>query len=188
MSFLLARLPARLGGAGHDGGELGELVPLDEQDRSSWDRGLIAQGFVALDRSAAGDRVSEFHLEAAIAAKHAAAPSVPETDWSGILDLYDKLAGVRPTPVVALNRAVALGQVHGPVAALAALDELERQGRLAGYPFLAAARAEFHRRAGELPAARRCLRQAAEQARSELERRFFERRLAEVAAVASLPS
>ena len=115
MHFQAARLPTRTDG-------LGELVLLAAQDRARWEPRLLARGFQHLDRSAAGRDVSRFHLEAGIAALHASAPSEAETNWPQILDLYDELEGLWPTPVVRLNRSVAVARVHGPAAGLTALD------------------------------------------------------------------
>jgi RNA polymerase sigma factor (sigma-70 family) len=157
----------------------GDLVPLDEQDRSRWDPALLARGFAALDQSAAGEELTETHLEAAIAAKHAGAASWAQTDWPGIVALYDRLFSMRPTPVVALNRAVAVGQAVGPAAALEALDEIVGVERLEDYLFLSATRADLLRRSGRLAEAIPGYRRAHELARSEPERRFFARRIRE---------
>ncbi len=170
--LLAARLHARCTPAG-------DLVPLDEQDRRSWDGGLLARGFAALDRSARGEALTETHLEAAIAAKHAGADSWAATDWPGIVQLYDHLLSLRPTPVVALNRAVAVGQAQGPAAGLEALEEIAGIERLDDYLFLAATRADLLRRCGRLAEAVPCYQRAQELARSDPERRFFSRRIRE---------
>jgi RNA polymerase sigma-70 factor (ECF subfamily) len=172
MCLLAARLPARRDGHG-------DLVPLDEQDRSRWDAELNARGLAALAASAAGGEVSEMQLEAAIAAHHAVAPSVEATDWSAIVLLYDRLAALRPSPVVALNRAVAIGFLRGPAAGLAEIDAIESLGRLDDYLFLAATRADLLRRDGRPREALPHYRRARELARNDPERRFFDRRLAE---------
>jgi RNA polymerase sigma factor (sigma-70 family) len=155
----------------------GELVPLDEQDRCRWNPELLARGFEALARSAEGESVSDVHLEAAIAAQHAAAPTWEATDWPGIVALYDRLLALRPTPVVALNRAVALGQASGWAAGLAALDDIEGIEKLEDYLFLAATRADLLRRGGRLAEALPFYQRAHDLARSEPERRFFSRRM-----------
>ena len=101
-----ARLPSRLSGEGN-------LLSLIEQDRSVWDQQLIDEGAQFLARSATGTELTEYHIEAAIALIHAAAPRVEDTDWSQIVSLYDQLSAISPTPVVALNRAIAIGQYEG---------------------------------------------------------------------------
>jgi RNA polymerase sigma-70 factor (ECF subfamily) len=172
MCFLAARLGARRRPDG-------TLVPLEEQDRSSWDRALMARGFAALDRAAEGAEVTDLHLEAAIAAKHTAAPSWAATDWAGIVNVYDRLLALRPTPVVALNRAVAVGQADGPAAGLRALDQIADLDLLQDYLFLDATRADLLRRAGRLAEAVPHYQRAQQLARSEAERAFFARRLQE---------
>jgi RNA polymerase sigma-70 factor (ECF subfamily) len=175
MCLLAARLPARC-----DAG--GDLIPLDEQDRSRWDAALNARGLTALAEATAGETVSEMHLEAAIAAQHAMAPSVEATDWPAIVTLYDRLAVMRPSPVVALNRAVAVGFARGPAAGLAAIDAIENLGRLDDYLFLAATRADLLRRSGHRAEALPHYLRARELARNDPERRFFDRRLEECGA------
>jgi RNA polymerase sigma-70 factor (ECF subfamily) len=172
MCLLAARLPARRDGRG-------DLLPLDEQDRTLWDADLNARGLAALAASAAGGEVSEMQLEAAIAAHHAVAPSVEATDWNAIVLLYDRLAALRPSPVVALNRAVAIAFARGPAAGLAEIDAIESLGRLDDYLFLAATRADLLRRDGRPREALPHYRRARELARNDPERRFFDRRLAE---------
>lgn len=169
MCLHAARLPGRLD-------EAGELAALEDQDRSKWDRGLIERGLDLLESSASGERLTPYHVEAAIASEHAAAKSVRETNWSRIVGLYDVLYGLRPTPVVALNRAVALAQRDGPEKGLAELERLAHEGRLSQYPFLEAARGELERQAGHLAAARAHFLNAADLARGDLERRFLQRR------------
>jgi RNA polymerase sigma-70 factor (ECF subfamily) len=147
--FLLqaARFPGRTNGDG-------EILRLEEQDRSSWDKQLIAEGMAFLERAAAGDTVSPFHFEAGIAACHTAAPSYAATDWPQILSLYDGLLAVRSSPVIALNRAVALSKLQGPHAGLAALREIETAAALRHYHLLYAVRAELHAQLGDTPGAR----------------------------------
>ncbi len=171
MCLLAARLETRCDVAG-------DLIPLDEQDRGCWNSALLARGFEALGQSAAGELLSDTHLEAAIAAQHAAAPTWAQTDWPAIVALYDRLLLLRPTPVVALNRAVAVGQAEGAAAGLAALDEIAGVERLDDYLFLSATRADLLRRAGRLEEAVPHYQRAHELARSDPERRFFARRLA----------
>ena len=137
-----ARNPARVDSEGN-------LLLLSEQDRTLWDRSRIATGFHHLDRAARGTELSTYHLEAGIASCHAAAPSWEATDWPHILDLYDGLLALKPSPVVAANRAVALSMVEGCEAGLAALDEIGDPATLQGYYPLAVIRGELHARAGE---------------------------------------
>ena len=165
-----ARLPARV-----DGG--GDLSPLADQDRSRWDARLVADGLALLEQSAAGPEVSAYHVEAAIAAVHAGARSLEETDWATIVSLYDRLLALAPSPVVALNRAVAIAQRDGAAAGLAALDAIVDRDRLAHYPFYPAALGELELRRGDRAAARAHFQAALALARNGAERRFLERRL-----------
>jgi len=132
----------------------GRLLVLADQDRGAWDRGEISEG-LALARQALQHRpYTRYPLMAAIAATHATAPRFEATDWAQILALYDQLAAIWPSPIVALNRAIALGQARGPAAGLAALDALAAEPQLTGYHYLPAARAEYLRRLGRLDEAR----------------------------------
>jgi RNA polymerase sigma-70 factor, ECF subfamily len=126
----------------------GRLLRLDEQDRAAWDGALITEADRLVVAALTAGAPGRFTLQAAIAALHAQAPSYEDTDWPQILTLYDRLLRVWPSPVVALNRAVALAVVDGPEAALAILDELERDGRLAGYRYLPATKADLLHRLG----------------------------------------
>jgi RNA polymerase sigma-70 factor (ECF subfamily) len=157
----------------------GRIVLLADQDRSRWDHGAIAEG-IALVRDALRCRPGRWALMAAIAAVHDEAPSWAETDWREVVGLYDVLVSVWPSPVVALNRAVAVGMADGPAAGLAALDPLGVEPQLAGYPYLAAARADFLRRLGRLGEARTAYEEALLLTENEVERRFLTDRLAEV--------
>jgi RNA polymerase sigma-70 factor, ECF subfamily len=160
----------------------GRLVLLADQDRARWDAGAIAAGteLVASALRGAG-RPGRFALQAAIAAVHAEAQSYDATDWPEILGLYDALLAAWPSPVVALNRAVALAMVAGPAAGLAQIAALERQdGRLAGYRYLPAARADLLRRDGRPAEAAQAYRAALDLAGNEAERAFLAARLAEV--------
>jgi RNA polymerase sigma-70 factor (ECF subfamily) len=159
----------------------GRLLLLAEQDRSRWDRGEIAEG-VALVREALRRRPpGRFALQAAIAAVHAEAPSWADTDWTEIVALYDLLRQVWPSPVVALNRAVAVGFARGPDAGLAALDELAAEPQLATYAYLPASRADFLRRLGRVDEARLAYEEALALTDNEVERRFLIERMAGVA-------
>lgn len=159
--------------------EEGELVLLDEQDRGLWDRGLIEEG-IALTKRALGLRpVGPYALQAAIAAVHAEAPDAASTDWRQIAALYDTLVVRSPTPVVALNRAVAIAMSVGPARGLAEIDALE--ARLDGYHLFHSARADLLRRLGRRDEAVAQYRRALDLCQNAAERRFLERRLAGLA-------
>jgi RNA polymerase sigma-70 factor, ECF subfamily len=159
----------------------GEVVSMPEQDRSQWDSAMIAEGLASLATAqATGLPAGPYRLQAEIAAVHATAPDAAATDWARIVDSYDALLALHASPVVALNRAVALGYLHGPVAGLAALDEAAATGELRDYPLLPAVRADLLRRAGRPDRAAAAYRQAIELTHSPAERRFLQRRLAEV--------
>lgn len=170
MALHAARIPARLNAAG-------ELVRLEDQDRRTWDMSLNSLGFQHLEQSMQASCESAFHLQAAIAATHAAAPDGTATDWTTILALYDRLVLLTPTPVVRLNRAVALARVAGPAAGLAALAAVDRAGSLARYYLLPAVRAELLAEAGQAKEAARAYREALKRQCSEPERRFLQSRL-----------
>ena len=163
----------------------GELSGLGEQDRSRWDARLIDQGLVLFDRSAAGDELTSFHLEAAIAAEHVRAASVAATSWPTIVALYDRLLALAPSPVVELNRAVAIGERDGPAAGLAALAAIEDKTRLDDYPFYHAAIGELELKQGRGDDARAHFAAAIKLSRNAMERRFLERR---IAACVALPA
>ena len=167
-----ARLPARIG-------DDGNLRPLLTQDRSRWDAALIAEGIRLLGRSATGDQLTEYHVEAGIAAQHAMASTAEATDWGEIVRLYDVLMKIRPSPVVALNRAMALAEHEGPAHGLAALATIEDVQRLARYPFYPAAVAELELRCGRPAVAQTYFERAKALARNEVERRLLDRRLEE---------
>jgi RNA polymerase sigma factor (sigma-70 family) len=154
----------------------GRLLLLAEQDRSQWDRAAIADG-IALVRQALRRRPpGRFALQAAIAAVHAEAPSWEATDWDEVVALYGVLVQVWPSPVVALNRAVAVGFARGPEAGLAELDALAAEPQLATYPYLAASRADFLRRLGRETEARTAYDEALVLTDNEVERQFLEAR------------
>jgi RNA polymerase sigma-70 factor (ECF subfamily) len=158
--------------------EAGDLMPLDEQDRSRWDRTLIEKGLMLLDASACGSQLSEYHIEAAIAAEHSTAKSCDETDWKRIASLYDSLYEMRPSPVVALSRAIALGRLEGPERGIEALVEIADRDRLERYPFYPAALGEFCLLAGRREEAKGHFARARSLARNQAESRFLERKLA----------
>lgn len=168
MHLQAARLPARTDG-------LGELVLLPAQDRSRWDRAHLARGFAHLDEAASGREVSRFHVEAGIAAVHACARSEAETDWPQILSLYDELVALWPTPVVRLNRAVAVARVRGPAEALESLAPLTKGRGLRGYAPFFAVRGELLRQAGRRAEAAACFEQALACPCSEPQRRYLAR-------------
>jgi RNA polymerase sigma-70 factor (ECF subfamily) len=159
----------------------GELVLLADQDRSRWDQARIAEGTALLRRAAASGQVGPYTLQAAIAATHARAATAEATDWDRIVGLYDRLADADPSPVVELNRAVALAMRDGPAAGLALVDALLDRGQLASYHLAHAARADLLRRLGRTAEARAAYRRALDLAGQEPERRFIRRRLEELA-------
>jgi RNA polymerase sigma-70 factor (ECF subfamily) len=156
----------------------GELIPLDRQDRTRWDRELIARGLEHLAAAASGDAVSPFHLEAGIAAAHALARTYAETPWRTIVGLYDRLIALTPSPVIAMQRAIAIGRADGPRAGLRALALVAGDGRLDDDPVLAAAIGQLEAARGDVRAARTAYRRALELAGTEPERRFLSDRLA----------
>lgn len=160
----------------------GDLVLLDEQDRSQWNRALITEGTELVERALVSGRAGPYALQAAIAAVHAEAPTATATDWAQIVGLYDVLLRLDPSPVVELNRAAAVAMHNGPAAGLAAVDAILARGELADYHLAHAARADLCRRLGRTEEARAAYRRALALARQAPERRFLERRLAELPA------
>jgi RNA polymerase sigma-70 factor (ECF subfamily) len=158
----------------------GRLLLLEEQDRSRWDGGAIAEGVTLVREALRARPPSRYALQAAIAAVHAEAPSWERTDWREIVALYDVLTDVWPSPVVALNRAVAVGFARGADAGLAALDALGSEPQLAGYAYLPAARADLLRRLGRLEEARNAYEEALLLTENAVEQRFLAGRLREV--------
>jgi RNA polymerase sigma factor (sigma-70 family) len=165
-----ARNPTRLDGAGN-------LLRLQEQDRTRWNKSMIARGMFHFARSAAGDELSEYHLQAGIAACHCAAKDYKSTDWQKILLLYDRLAEFDQSPVVALNRAVAVGNIHGPKAGLQAVRDVRDLRKLNSYYLLYAVLGEFEMRSGNLQAAAEQFRRSFELAETKSERAFLLKRL-----------
>ena len=157
----------------------GDLVPLDEQDRSRWDRPRIEEGLALLDAAVRQRRPGPYQLQAAIAACHATAPDAGATDWAEIAALYRELTRLVPSPVVALNHAVAVSMTDGPEAGLALVAEIEASGTLSGYHLLPATRADLLRRLERWPEAASAYGDALRLATSSTERRFLSRRLAE---------
>ncbi len=174
MAFQGARSPARVD-------EAGDLILLEDQDRSRWDHTMIALGFHHFDRTIAGDEVSEYHVQAAIAATHARAAESRLIDWPLILQLYDQLLGITDSPVIALNRSVALSKVHGAEQALAAIEPLRANPKLRDYYLLLALRGHFLLELGRPAEAAGNFKAALECRCSEPERRFLGRKLAQCA-------
>ena len=158
----------------------GALVPLEQQDRSRWDPALIAEGVETLDTALGMHRPGAYQVQAAIAACHATAPDAASTDWPQIATLYAELARLTPSPVVELNRAVAVAMADGIEAGLALVDELDDGSKLEGYHLLPATRADLLRRAGRTTEARKAYEQAIDLAPTDPERRYLQDRLAEL--------
>ena len=160
--------------------ESGEIVLLENQDRSKWDHALIAEGTQLVERALRSGPSGPYTIQAAISAVHAEALTAGATDWSEIVGLYDVLQRMTPSPVVELNRAVAIAMRDGPAAGLALVDALLDRGELTEYRLAHAARAEMCRRLGRTKDARTSLKRALELTKLEPERRLLERRLAEL--------
>lgn len=165
-----ARRPARSGPGG-------ELILLEEQDRSLWHREQIDAGLALLDRALATHELGAYTLQAAIAAEHARAPTAERTDWRRIVALYQLLLRANPSPVVELNRAIAVAMRDGPAAGLVLVDTLLQRGELSQYHLAHAARADLHRRLGNVSAAREDYLRALKLVRQEPQRRFLMMRL-----------
>ena len=170
MHLHAARLPGRVDPDGN-------LSSFFEQDRSKWDAQLIAEGQRLLNLAATGQALSEYHVEAGIAAIHATAPSAENTDWRTIVSFYDMLMTIRPSPVVALNRAIAIAELEGPERGLQELRAIEGRDRLLSYPFYSAALGELELRRGRRRVGRDHFKAALLLARSPMERQFLERRV-----------
>jgi RNA polymerase sigma factor (sigma-70 family) len=170
MCLNAARLPARVDASGN-------LNSLFDQDRSLWDRKLVIEGLKLLELSATGSELTEYHLEAAIASAHATAPRTEDTNWATIVSLYDTLMTLRPSPIVALNRAIAIAQRDGPERGLVEIGAIENRDRLAEYPFYPAALGELELRRGRHETAREHFRAALALARNPMERRFLDQRV-----------
>ena len=158
----------------------GELILLAEQDRSRWNREQTAEGLALVERALTSRRIGPYTLQAAIAAVHAEARDAAATDWAQIVGLYDVLLRVEPSPVIELNRAAAIAMRDGPEEGLASIDRILSRGDLADYHLAHSARADLYRRLGRLPEARAAYEQALALTRQAPERRFLERRLAEL--------
>jgi RNA polymerase sigma-70 factor (ECF subfamily) len=165
---------ARLSGRIDDDGS---LIQLEMQDRSKWDQDLIGRGFLFLEKASIGNELGEYHLEAGIASLHCAASTYEETDWSKIVELYDLLLRLKPSPIIALNRAVAVGKACGPEEGLSELVKIPDSEKIEAYPFYSAAMGEFHLLAGHPDEAALHFKKALKLSRSPSERNFFERKL-----------
>lgn len=165
-----ARLPARVD-------EQGNLLRLQEQDRTKWDQAMIARGMFHFGQSAAGNELTEYHLQAGIAACHCTARDYESTDWRQILALYDRLVQLDDSPIVALNRAIVLANIQGPQAGIDAIASINKRAKLKSYYLLYAALGEFEERLNHLPAAAAHFRRALELAELSSERAFLARRL-----------
>ena len=174
MLLQASRLPARVDGAG-------ELMTLAEQDRSRWDQELIADGMRRLDRSAAGQTISQYHIEAAIAAVHSAATTFEATDWRRLIELYDELLAIRNTPVVALNRAVAVAMAEGPAAGIRAVEEIADHQSLRDYLPLASTLGELWLRSGDRTRAAEHFRRALDLPGTTPEKRLLLKKLEQCA-------
>lgn len=163
--------------------ESGEVVLLEDQDRTRWDRAMISEGLSLVTRAMQGHEVGVFTVQAAISAAHARAPSAEQTNWTQIVSLYDALLAAQPSPVVALNRAVAVAMRDGPAVGLTLIDALMVRGALATYHLAHAARGELNARLGNIEAARAAFARALELAQQEPARRHLTRRLAGLSAM-----
>jgi RNA polymerase sigma factor (sigma-70 family) len=167
-----ARLPARVDAEGN-------IRRLEDQDRSRWDRAMIERGLLHLAQSAVGDQISEYHLQAGIAACHCTAADYVSTDWRQILSLYDQLAALDDSPVIALNRAVAVANVEGPRAAIISIEAMPKRGDLESYYLLYAVLGEFEAQLKNFPAAATHLRRAMELTELKSEQSLLSKRLQE---------
>jgi RNA polymerase sigma-70 factor, ECF subfamily len=155
----------------------GELILLENQDRSLWNREQIEEGVVLLEKALKSRRFGAYTLKAAIAAIHAQADSVAVTDWRQIVALYDQLGRIQPSPVVQLNRAVAIAMCDGPEAGLAQIDAVLEHGELANYYLAHSARADMYRRLGRTAEARSAYEKALALTQQEPERQFLQERI-----------
>jgi RNA polymerase sigma-70 factor (ECF subfamily) len=172
MAFQAARLPARVD-------QEGNMVLLEDQDRGLWDQQLVTFGFRELERSAEGDEITPYHVQAALASVHAQAKDDASTDWPSVLSLYDQLLALSPSPIVTLNRAVAVAKVCGPQEALREIGSLEDEDTLRSYYLLHAVRGRLLKQMNSPKAAAMSFQRALECPCSEPERKFLQRMLAE---------
>lgn len=172
MALQAARLPGRVD-------DSGDIILLEHQDRTRWDQGLLALGLAHFQRAIGGAEHCRYHVQAAIAMAYAAAPSAAAIDWRAILTLYDQLVAIDTSPIVALNRAVALSKVAGPAAALGVVESLRGQRAVRDYHLYAAVRGHLLQQLGRTSDAAVCFRNALDMRCSEPERRFLRAKLAE---------
>ena len=170
MCLHAARLPGRVDASG-------SLISLFDQDRSRWDSRLVTEGQRFLDLSATGAELTQYHIEAAIAWVHATAQRTEDTDWGKIVSLYNTLMTIRPSPVVALNRAIAIALLEEPERGLEEIRTIADRDRLATYPFFHAALGEFEFHSGRYEIAREHFRTALGFARNRMERQFIKQRI-----------
>jgi RNA polymerase sigma factor (sigma-70 family) len=166
MYFCAARLNSRVD-------DNGNFVPLADQDRTLWRQDFIHKGLALLTQSASGTNLSAYHVEAAIAAVHVSAQTITDTDWKEIVELYDLLMRIQPSPIVALNRAIAVAELGGPDEGIAAISAIEHHKKLERYPFYFAALGDLECRRGNLIEAKTYFERALSFARSAAEVRFF---------------
>ena len=158
----------------------GDLILLEAQDRSRWNRDQIAQGLALVERALLSRQFGQYTLQAAIAAVHAEAPDAAATDWAQIVALYDLLMKVEPSPIIELNRSVAIAMRDGPLAGLQLIEDILARGDLADYHLVYSARADLCRRLGRMEEARASYKRALALTRQQPERRFLEQRLADL--------
>jgi RNA polymerase sigma-70 factor (ECF subfamily) len=158
----------------------GDLILLEDQDRSRWNQDLIKEGVSQVEAALRSGQFGPYTLQAAIAAVHAEAKSAEQTDWPQIVALYDRLLDLEPSPVIRLNRAVAVAMREGPAAGLALIDDLGREADLTGYYWLFAAKADLYRRMGDTEAADAAYQRALDLTQLEPERRYMQKRRSEL--------
>ena len=158
----------------------GDLIPLENQDRSLWDQNLIQEGMQLIHQAIMSARLGPYTLQAAIASVHAVADSVENTQWDLIIGYYDMLLSITPSPVVELNRAIAVGMHEGPQTGLAIINNLLKQGKLASYHLIYSAQADFSKRLGRKDEAIKAYQKAIELTRQEPERRYLKNQLSEI--------
>lgn len=158
----------------------GDLILLEEQDRSLWNQDLIQEGITLVETALRSGRFGTYTLQAAIAAVHAEAKTPQQTDWPQIVALYDRLLTLEPSPVIRLNRAVAIAMRDGPAAGLALIDRIKQEGDLSGYYWFHSAQADLYRRLGKTDEAQSAYRKALNLTQLEPERRYLQKRLMEV--------
>lgn len=172
MCLTAARIPGKVGGDG-------QLRRLAEQDRSLWDKELIRDGMGLLTDAAATEEVTAYHLEAGIAAHHAVSPDWESTDWKAILGLYNQLLQMRPSPVIAFNRAIAVAQAEGPAEGLKAIESIQDKDRLVRYPYYFTGLGDLNRRLGRMEVARGHFLKACDLVESPAEKQFLLERVRE---------